>query len=74
MKLKVKKIGGSTGLVLPEELLVALGLKHGDEMTATPVGNGGFLLTPHDPHFTDSMALVDELMHDYRDTLEELAR
>lgn len=73
MKLKVKKIGGSTGLVLPEDLLVALGLKPGDELTATTLGNGGLLLAPRDPDLTRSMAIVDELMGDYRHTLKELA-
>ena len=74
MKLEVKKIGNSTGLILPKELLVRLGLKPGDELHATPNGAGGFVLSPYDPEFERSMALVDEIMDEYRDTLKELAK
>lgn len=74
MKLEVKKIGNSTGLILPKELLLKLGLKAGDELHAVPDAAGGFRLTPYDPDFERSMALVDQIMDDYRDTLKELAK
>lgn len=74
MKLEVKKIGNSTGLILPKELLVKLGLKSGDTLHATADGEGGLRLTPYDPDFEQSMRLVDEIMDEYRDTLRELAK
>ncbi|NLH79988.1 MAG: AbrB/MazE/SpoVT family DNA-binding domain-containing protein [Phyllobacteriaceae bacterium] len=74
MKLEVKKIGNSTGLILPKELLTKLGLKPGDALHATPDGAGGVRLSPYDPDFERSMALVDEVMDEYRDTLRELAK
>lgn len=74
MKLEVKKIGNSTGLILPKELLIGLGLKAGDQLHAVPDGSGGLRLTPYDPDFEHSMALVDEIMDEYRDTLRELAK
>lgn len=74
MKLEVKKIGNSTGLILPKELLVKLGLKPGDELHVASDGAGGVRLTPYDPDFERSMALVDEIMDEYRDTLRELAK
>jgi putative addiction module antidote len=74
MKLEVKKIGNSTGLILPKELLVTLGLKPGDALHATSDGEGGLRLTPYDPDFEQSMRMVDEIMDEYRDTLKELAK
>ncbi len=74
MKLEVKKIGNSTGLILPKELLLKLGLKPGDELHVVPDAAGGVRLTPYDPDFERSMALVDEIMDEYRDTLKELAK
>ena len=35
MKLEIKKIGNSTGLILPKELLARLGLEQGDEVVVT---------------------------------------
>jgi putative addiction module antidote len=74
MKLEVKKIGNSTGLILPKELVVKLGLEPGATLYAAPDGEGGLRLTPYDPDFEHSMTLVDEIMDEYRDTLKELAK
>lgn len=74
MKLVVKKIGNSTGLILPKELLARLGLEPGDELHAAPDGAGGLRLSPYDPNFERSMSLVEEIMDEYRDTLRELAK
>lgn len=74
MKLEVKKIGNSTGLILPKELVTRLGLEPGRALYATPDGDGGLRLTPYDPDFEQSMRLVDEIMDEYRDTLKELAK
>lgn len=74
MKLEVKKIGNSTGLILPKELVTRLGLEPGQALYATPDGDGGLRLTPYDPDFEQSMRLVDEIMDEYRDTLKELAK
>lgn len=35
MKLQLKKIGNSTGLILPKELLARLGLREGDELVVS---------------------------------------
>ena len=74
MKLEVKKIGNSTGLILPKDLLTKLGLKPGDALHVTGDGEGGLRLTPYDPDFEQSMRLVDGIMDEYRDTLKELAK
>ena len=73
MKLEVKKIGNSVGLILPRDLVAKLGLKVGDELFAVPDATG-VRLTPYDPEFEESMRLVDQIMDDYKNTLRELAK
>ena len=46
----------------------------GATLHAVPDGAGGLRLTPYDPDFERSMAMVDEIMDEYRDTLRELAK
>ncbi|WP_421726335.1 AbrB/MazE/SpoVT family DNA-binding domain-containing protein [Bauldia sp.] len=74
MKLEVKKIGNSTGLILPKELLAELKLKQGDWLYVTELPDGGVRLTTTDPEFDKAMAIAEDLMDEYRDTLTELAK
>jgi putative addiction module antidote len=74
VKIEVKKIGNSTGLILPKELVARLNLEQGQWLHVQEVPEGGVRLTPYDPDFDDAMALVDEVMDEYRDTLKVLAK
>jgi putative addiction module antidote len=74
MKLEVKKIGNSTGLILPKELLGELDIKQGQWLYVTSLPDGGVRLTPYDPDFEKVMSIVDDLMVEYRDTLKALAK
>jgi putative addiction module antidote len=74
MKLEVKKIGNSTGLILPKELLSELDIKQGQWLYVTSLPDGGVRLTPYDPDFEKVMSIVDDLMVEYRDTLKALAK
>ena len=74
MKLEVKKIGNSTGLIQPKELLAQLNLKQGQWVYVTELPDGGVRLTPYDPDFEKVMTVVDDLMVEYRDTLKALAK
>lgn len=74
MKLEVKRIGNSTGVILPRDLLSRLNLKQGQWLYVTDMPDGGVRLTPHDPEFEEVMRLADELMDEYRDTLRTLAK
>ena len=74
MKLQVKKIGNSTGLILPKELLSELDIKQGQWLYVTSLPDGGVRLTPYDPDFEKVMSVVDDLMAEYRDTLKALAK
>lgn len=74
MKLEIKKIGNSSGIILPKELMQSLGLRPGMELYAVPAGEGTLRLTPYDPDFEASMRMVDDIMDEYKDTLKELAK
>ena len=74
MKLEVKKIGNSTGIILPKDLLSRLNLQQGQWLHVSELPDGGVRLTPYDPEFDRAMAVVDEVMDEYRDTLRALAK
>jgi len=74
MKLEIKRIGNSTGVILPKELLAKLNLKQGQWLHITELPGGGVRLTPYDPDFDKAMTVVEDLMTEYRDTLRALAK
>ncbi|MCX5517556.1 MULTISPECIES: AbrB/MazE/SpoVT family DNA-binding domain-containing protein [Kaistia] len=74
MKLEIKKIGNSTGLILPKELLTRLDLQQGQWLSVTENADGSIRLSPFDPEFDKAMRIVDDVMDEYRDTLRELAK
>jgi putative addiction module antidote len=73
MKLEIKKIGNSTGLILPKELLARLGLRQGDEVIVTEAPDG-FKVSRDNAEFERAMAIVDDIMVEYRETLQALAK
>ena len=74
MKLEIKKIGNSDGLLLPKELMQRLDLKRGQELHVTEMAGGGLQLMPYDPDFERTMEAADEVMDKYKDTLAALAK
>ena len=58
---KIRKVGGSLGVILPKEVLDSLNLKESDEMFVhnTPDGEK---LTPYDPKFARVMKFARESM------------
>jgi putative addiction module antidote len=74
MKIEIKKIGNSEGLLLPRELMQRLDLKRGQELHITELAGGGFQAVPYDPDFERTMEIADQLMDKYRDTLAALAK
>lgn len=73
MKLEIKKIGNSTGIILPKELLAQLHLAQGDSVFAT-VGPDGLTLRPTDPVFEQGMEIARKAMKTYKNTLKTLAK
>jgi putative addiction module antidote len=74
MKIEIKRIGNSEGLILPRELMQRLGLKRGQRLSVTELAGGGFQALPYDPDFEKTMEVVDEIIDEYRDTLAALAK
>ena len=74
MKLEVKKIGNSTGVILPRELLARLKLEKGDWLYVSETADGGVRLTPYDPTFEKGMEIAKKAMKTYRNALAELAK
>ena len=73
MKLEIKKIGNSTGLILPKELLVRLGFEQGDVVMVTETPDG-FAVTRGDAAFEKGIEIARKAMKTYRNTLKELAK
>ena len=73
MKLEIKKIGNSTGVILPKELLVELGLGQGDAVYVTKLPDRGIKLEPYDPNHEEAMEIAREVMKEYKDTFKALA-
>ena len=74
MKLEVKKIGNSTGLILPKELLARLRLDKGDWVYVTELSDRSIKIAPYDPGHEKGMEIAREVMKEYRDTFKALAK
>jgi putative addiction module antidote len=74
MKIEVKKIGNSDGLILPRDLMQRLDLKRGQQLHITELAGGGFQALPYDPDFEKTMEIVEGIIDEYRDTLAALAK
>jgi len=71
--LKIIKIGNSTGIILPKELLEDLGLQQGDNLHASVDGDT-VALTRDDPEFERQMAVARDVMQRRKRALRELAK
>jgi putative addiction module antidote len=74
LKLKIRKVGNSAGLVLPKEVLSRLDVENGDEVFLTETEGGGYSISPLDPDFERQMAIAKRGMKKYRNALHELAK
>lgn len=71
---EIKKIGNSSGLILPKEVMARLNLSVGDQLYATMTPEGGIRLTPNDPDFEKAMDVARRGMKRYYNALAELAK
>lgn len=76
MKLELKKIGNSTGLILPKDLLARLGLKQGDEVMLIETKDRTLTVAPmaSDRHHDEVMRIGREVFEEYRETFKALAK
>jgi putative addiction module antidote len=72
MRLKLRAIGSSTGVILPKELLHRMKVKKGDSVLAVETPDG-YLLTRYDPD-EDQLLIGLEFMAEYRDIFRALAK
>jgi antitoxin component of MazEF toxin-antitoxin module len=54
MRIEIKKIGNSDGLILPRELMQRLDLKRGQFLHVVELAGGGFQAIPYDPDFEET--------------------
>ena len=73
MKLKLRKVGTSVGLLIPKEVLQRLRVDEGDTLFAVETSEG-YLLTPYDPEVEEQVKQGLEFMAKYRDTFRALAK
>jgi putative addiction module antidote len=73
-KVELKKIGNSTGMIFPKELMARLNLSVGDTLYATLLPDGGIRFTPHDPKFERAMKIARRGMKIYRNALAKLSK
>ena len=73
MKVRLRRIGNSVGVVLPREILTRAGLAEGDELHLVQSPDG-FSAQRTDPEFDAEMAAARKIMRRRRAVLRELAK
>ena len=73
VKLKIRAVGSSAGVILPKEALAHLGVREGDELYLVEQPDG-YQVTPYDPEFEKQLESARKGMEQYRNTLRELAK
>ena len=71
--LKLTKIGTSTGIVVPKDMLTRLKVGRGDSLFAIETPEG-YLLTPYDPAIEEQLKAGRDFMKEYRETFKALAK
>ena len=72
--LKIIQVGNSTGVVLPKEALIELGVKKGDTLYLTKAPDGSMRVSLYDQATMDQISLGEELMDQNREVFRALAR
>lgn len=73
VRLKLRAVGTSVGVILPKEVLSQMKVEVGDEITLTETSDG-FRLSPYDPEFLAQMDEAEEIMRRRRNVLRALAK
>lgn len=70
---KIIKVGNSSGIILPKELLADLNVDRGDTLSVSRTPDG-ITLRPADPEFDAQMEIARKVIRKYRNALRELAK
>ena len=73
MKLRIRPVGTSAGVILPKDALTHLGVREGDDLFLVETPNG-YEVTPYDPEFEKQLESARKGMAAYKNTLRELAK
>ena len=71
--MKLTRIGTSTGVILPKEMLTRLKVQKGDSLYAIETADG-YLVTPYDPSIEEQLTAGREFMKEFRETFKILAK
>ena len=72
--MKVRRVGNSLGVILPRDLLAALGVEEGDTVDVVQSEDGRIELTAVDREADELMAMAEEVMAENRAVLRALAK
>jgi putative addiction module antidote len=72
--LKLIKIGNSTGVILPKDVLAHLNLAQGDEVYVREQPDGSVSLDRYNAEFARKMEMAEQIMREDRDILRVLAK
>lgn len=72
--LRVRRIGNSTGVILPRDLLARLGLKEGDKLYVVEGAERGLKLAPYDPKHAKALEIARRSFRTYANTYKALAK
>lgn len=73
MRLEVRKIGNSFGVIFPKKILEELRVTEGDSLYAIE-SEDGVTLTSFDPDFDKVMQAYDKFSKKYKNTLKALSK
>jgi putative addiction module antidote len=71
--MKLRKVGGSLGIIIPKDEIERMHLKEGDELFGLPEADG-LLLQARDPSFERKLKAFENTQRQYRNALHELAK
>ena len=71
--MKLRKIGGSLGVIIPKDELTRLRVEEGDELFGVSY-EGGLQIQPLDPSFERKLKAFELTRKRYRNALRELAK
>ena len=71
--IKIRKIGGSLGLILPKKIAEALALREGDELFISATQES-LNISPYDPEFSEALEDARAFMRTHRDAFRALAQ
>jgi len=69
---KITKVGNSSAIIIPKEIMTQLHLEQGDTVNITQTSNG-IEVTPYDAQKARQLELAREIMRNNRNMLKKLA-